>query len=488
MISLTLTNKYVRIEGAGEKLLKRLDTLTSYYVEGYRFSPKYPRQWDGKEHLLGYYVRRDPSGYYCPVGLVFDLIDALKGAGEAFEVIDRRVRYGENLVFEWNPKVLMRPYQLEAVEAMSRGFLPGIGILKMPPRSGKTLTTARLIHEFCSTTLAIVPSVWLLHQTAQALELALGVPVGKLGDNCWEVRDITVATIGTLHSRRGGTREKKVQGVLVKYKVPRDPQYTALLDSFDLVVFDEVHHLRGKEWHKVFGDFNAYFRVGLSATAFPDHERERAKGAIWLKAYCGQIRFEVSPSRLIEEGFLMRPTIELYRVTSPDCSERPWDGDLVQECIYQNEVRNDLIARVAKELCSQGLKVLIVTNRKEQGRILADLVRRRGLQEGLVFGDTPTETRQAYVKMLVGGHINVLIGTVFGEGVDIPEVEAVINAEGGRDIKATFQRMRNLTVSKGKTKAVFVDFLDLTNPYLTLHSLDRLRVYRSEPSFLIRTV
>lgn len=489
MICLYISNRMVRIEGAGEKILKRLDVLTSYLVEGHRFAPSFRKhRWDGKEHLLTYHAKRDPPGYYFPIGLLFDVVDALKGSGEEHKLVGKRVWHGTPEVYEWNPKVILRPYQLEAVEAMTTGFMPGIGILKMPPRSGKTITAARFIHELQAHALVIVPSRWLLHQTAKSVGEALQVPVGKIGDGEWSTGLVTVATIGTLLAHRGGFRHYTIDGRLVKKKVPRDPLYTMLLDKFDLVIWDEVHHLRGKEWHKVFGDFEACFRIGMSATAFPDQAREQSKGGIWLKACCGRVRFDIAPSRLIKEGFLMRPTIELYKVQAPDLTPRAWDGDLLKDGIYENVYRNSMIAQRAKTLALAGNKTLIVTNRKEQARRLSRLLDGWGVAHACIFGDTPAEQRQELVEWLVSGKLNVLIGTVFGEGVDIPEVEAVINAEGGRDIKATFQRMRNLTISEGKKKALFVDYLDLTNSYLTLHSLERLKVYRSEPAFLIRTI
>lgn len=489
MISLFVSNSTVRIEGASDKTLKRLDHLTSYLVEGHRFSPKFKKHvWDGKEHLLKYYARRSPSGYYFPVGMIFEVVEALNGSNEEFQVIDLRERTGRRIRFGWNLRVTMRPYQLEAVEAMTSGDMPGVGILKMPPRSGKTITTARIIHALQARTLIIVPSRWLLHQTAKSMGMALQVKVGKIGDGEWSTEDVTVATIETLHAHRGGVRERIVDGRLVKERIPRDLAYSLLLNTFDLVVMDECHHLRGKEWHKVFADFESYHRIGLSATAFPDHDREHGKGGIWLKACCGKIRFEVSPSRLIEEGFLMKPVIEMHRIQTPNMEDRTWDSNLLRDGIYENTFRNQRIAEIADRMVrGAGLKTLIVTNRKEQAKRLASLLKARGLLQDCVFGETPTETRGRLVDKLVEGSLDVLIGTVFGEGVDIPEVECVINAEGGRDIKATFQRMRNLTVAAGKTTAVFVDFIDLTNPHLALHSLDRLRVYRSERAFVIRT-
>ena len=82
----------------------------------------------------------------------------------------------------------------------------------------------------------------------------------------------------------------------------------------------------------------------------------------------------------------------------------------------------------------------------------------------------------------------MLLGTVFAEGVDIPEVEVVINAEGGRDAKATMQRMRNMTVAEGKNRALLIDFMDEFNPYLQKHSMERLKVYRSIPEFNVEVI
>jgi superfamily II DNA or RNA helicase len=105
-----------------------------------------------------------------------------------------------------------------------------------------------------------------------------------------------------------------------------------------------------------------------------------------------------------------------------------------------------------------------------------------------ITGNDDNDTRQRRVKAFVKGDTGVLVGTVFGEGVDIPEIECVINAEGGRDVKATVQRMRNLTPSAGKTEAVFIDFIDVTNSYFAEHTAERIASYRSESAFDIKIV
>ena len=84
--------------------------------------------------------------------------------------------------------------------------------------------------------------------------------------------------------------------------------------------------------------------------------------------------------------------------------------------------------------------------------------------------------------------MDVLLGNVLSEGIDLPCVNVVINAEGGKDDKVTVQRQRNLTIADGKTEAIFVDFLDETNPHLLKHSKARRKMYESESEFEVEVV
>ncbi len=484
MVRIYLDNRYARLEGASDKLLHQLDKVCSYRVAGYRYSPAFKaRRWDGREHLLGYHSRWGPSGYYFPLGLLFDVAAHLKKKGLEVKIDWGGRARGKPIAHDWNPNIELRPYQNEAVLALTRGVLPGVGIVKMPVRSGKTITAGRIIHDLRASALLIVPSRWLLHQGKKALEGMLQREVGVIGDSEWEVRDVTVATIGTLAARRGGLCPDPDRPGKKKRVAPA-PEYLDLIRRFDLVVVDEVHHLRGKEWHKVPMDFHCYYRIGMSATAFPDLEAEQEKGAIWLKACCGKIKIDVPTSRLIEEGWLVQPTIELHQINEPNLLDLPWSKEMQRAAIDDNPHRNGKIVEIVAELVhGRGLKTLVVSNRLKQSSALAKAIGAQGIGCRRIVGTTPSDERKRVVAEFVNNGVDVLVGTVFGEGVDLPEVAAVVNAEGGKDVKRTIQRMRNLTPCDGKTKAVFVDFIDQTNPYLAEHSLARLQTYRSEPAF-----
>jgi len=541
-VVLHIDNRYVTIKGAKRKTIRVLESLTSYKVAGHVFSPAFRnKRWDGREHLMTY---SDKRGYRAPIGLAADIIGALEDMGVAYDV-DTSARRAPTRIkgFGWNPAGMdgehdgLRGYQVEAIGAICSCWPPdeliyGSGIMKLPIRSGKTKTEAKIIHDLSVRSLFIVPSQMLLYQTKKSLEESLDCHVGIIGDSIWdESKLVTVATVQTLARARGGKftckgnftevdlenppdevdlkkvkigtdkiarywpkdvkrcvcKKKKCKGGR-EYKVPPTDKYKAMRTAYDLIIFDECHHLRGEIWHKVMMDFDARYRQGLSATAYLDNERENERGVIWLKACCGDIRIDISTSRLIEEGYLMRQHVELHVIRKPEnLQDRGWSQSLRNEAILENRYRNKKVVKLAAEKVKQGLKVLIISNRHNQIQALKEIMlkSKATLNYNIVIGTDASKLREAKVKQFTDGICNVLIGTVFGEGIDIPEVECVINAEGGRDVKAAVQRMRNLTIQKGKTEAVFIDFMDMTNSYFAEHSQERLAAYREESAFVI---
>ena len=484
-VQLIVDNRYVQIKGASRRTIRNLESATSYLVAGFMFSPAFrAKKWDGREHLLKFSTKR---GYRAPVGLLGDICDALSAEHTRYELdTGPRERLSKPVSFRWNTGIELRPYQNDAIAAiLTEGAWDyGSGLLKMPIRSGKTKTAARLIYELRARTLFIVPSQMLLHQTYDSLEEALpGAHISKIGDGQWDDEgDIVVATVQSLTKRAGGTfvdpETKK------KYKRKPTPEYKELCRKFDLVIFDEAHHLRGDSWHGVVMDFHARYRIGLSATIYLTHDREVERGAIWLKACCGDVRYEIEPSELIRQGYLMRQNVELVPIREPEgLKDRKWSKRLQDDAIYMNSYRNAVCALKAKEKVEEGMKVLVVSRRHAQVDQLCAMLDEIGMTVEAVTGKEGQRRREELVDGFVSGYTQVLVGTVFGEGIDIPAVEAVVNAEGGRDVKATVQRQRNMTKAEGKTKCVFVDMVDLTNEYFAVHSSERVAAYRSEDEY-----
>ena len=476
MIELLLDNRVVVIRNASRAILRSIEDITSYRVAGFMFSPAYKAgRWDGKEHLLSHSARR---GYNAPVGLATDICRLLAEEGERYRVTFQTRLKNKRRRLAWNPEVTLRDYQREAVRSLLGKPVPGSGILKMPIRSGKTRTAARIIWRIGRPTLFIVPSQMLLYQTRDALATALPeVGLGLVGDSGYDPSYITVATIQTLAMLRGKRGKRKP-----------DPRYKELMARFDLVIFDECHHIRGDSgWRNVMAEADARFKVGLSATAYLDNDKENERGIIWLKATCGPIRVDIPVSRLVEAGHLMRQNVRMYRVTKPDMNGLKWSDTLRRACIVENRRRNRLIALLAAR-AARTMRVIIIARLHDHISALCDAMDDLGLEYRTITGKDSSAARIELVEGLADGDYRVLIGSVLGEGIDIPEVECVINAEGGSDVKSAVQRQRNLTVSAGKRQAIFIDFYDDTNSYFRRHSEARLEVYRSEDAYNVEII
>ncbi len=504
MIELILTNRKVFIQGAEPQLIRELERATSYTVAGHWFSPAFKaHRWDGREHLLAY-SRRD--GYHAPSGLFLDVLRELRRLGESVRVIRRTHVRAKRTPLRWNDSIVLRQYQKDAVKAILECKHKGVGVLKMPIRSGKTKTAAWLVKRIGLPTLFLVPSQMLLRQTYDALHEALpDVEIGMIGDGENEVAFITIATFQSLARLRSGVVPKprrhpkapKPSPEILKREAKErreksramKKRFKELCDTFDLVISDEAHHIRGEgDWYKVMYEMDARYKVGLSATAYPDNESEMERGIIWMKATCGPIRVDVPVSDLVEAGFLMKQNVRMFRITKPDLRGHRWSNTLRQQAVTQNRRRNKLIARLAAKYVDGGHHVLIVANRFDHIAALEDQLDTLGVDYRIVTGRDGSAEREDKVDGFVQGLYHVLIGTVLGEGIDIPIVDVVINAEGGKDDKATVQRQRNLTISKGKTRAVLIDFMDETNEYFHKHSKARLDAYRSEDCFNVKLI
>jgi superfamily II DNA or RNA helicase len=479
MVTLEINNRHILLGGVPLKVAKDLVHATSYLQAGYLHSPAWQGgYWDGRRKLIS--MLKDDR-LKAPAGLALEIYTLLRKQGIRVKIVDNRKFPDYRIEYGWNQAYSLRDYQVQAVKSIVEPHggklgIVGRGILKLPPRSGKTLIGAALIREFGVRTLFIVPSTFLLHQSREVLREALQCEIGAVGDDIWETRDVTVATIQTLIKRRGKNTKRE----------PANEEYLKLIRISDLVIWDEFHHILGDMWRKVIQDSSAPYKVGLSATAFLDHEQECELGVIWLRASAGDIRLDISVSDLIEQGHLVRPHIKIYPMREPDdIKHRGWSQRLHSMAILNNPSRNSLIVKTAKELLAQGRRIAIISNRLEQVGALGRLLNQARVPFARLTGQTSVSTRSCSIKRFKQQELNVLLGTVIGEGVDVPEIDTVIVAEGGAGIKATYQRLRNLTPFNGKKDAIVVDFMDLMHPLFADHSMERLSVYRSERAFKV---
>ena len=295
--------------------------------------------------------------------------------------------------------------------------------------------------------------------------------MGVIGDSRFEPNLITISTIQSLWSRLKS----------------EDPAIRQVTKNCKALLIDEAHHInvagRGKIQNTYFQIallVDAYYRIGFTAT--PGDEGSLDKEL--LMAATGSVLHHVSSSALIKRGLLTRPIIEMYKIT-PAMRFSDWQV-AYSENILMNAKRNGIVVRLAEQYAAEGKSVLVVVTRVEtHGSILNDLI------EDAVFmsGKTPTDERKQILEDFSNKKLKILISTVVNEGVNIPSMDVIIMAGGGKSNKQTVQRVgRALRKSGDKKEARIIDFYDNDNGMLLRHSKARLRTYKKEEEFQVEAI
>ena len=102
-------------------------------------------------------------------------------------------------------------------------------------------------------------------------------------------------------------------------------------------------------------------------------------------------------------------------------------------------------------------------------------------------GKKTTKQRLDAIDSIKSGELDVLVASkIFDQGIDIPQLDALILAGSGKSSGRALQRIgRVIRGNEGKDKAIVVDFFDNAK-YLRDHSERRIEIYRSEPAFKIK--
>ncbi len=423
----------VRVEKAEPSVYFKIYDLLTY--------KKDYGKWEKPESLY------DPYEKTFPVGLLPRVKKFLNSKGYRVRVKDERQIRGTKLNSTWNENYSLRRYQQRAVRKALREKM---GVLALPVGSGKTVVGLRIIHELDLSALIVVHTKELLYQWAEKVEELLGVKAGIVGDNKWNEENVTVAMIQTLLSR-GADKLK---------------------NDYAIVMFDECHRTSAAEKFYQLGiSLPQVYRFGLSATPWRRVRGEEIK----IEAVVGPIIYEVKAEDLIREGFLAKPRFEVitYESRMPSFSERY--KELYEDVIMNNEERNRAIVAKAKELVRKGHRVLIDVKRIEHGKILKEMLDREGVKAEFLSSQSPNrwEVLEAYKN----GEIPVLISTLLKEGVDIPEISAIILAGGGKSDIMTIQTIGRALRPKWGMKAVIVDVAD-DDPLLYTHFIERQKALK----------
>ena len=117
-------------------------------------------------------------------------------------------------------------------------------------------------------------------------------------------------------------------------------------------------------------------------------------------------------------------------------------------------------------------------NKIDHGRLLKNIGDKRGLKVEFVYGNTETENRNKIKEALNDKKTSVICSDVWSEGINIPELNVVINAGGRKsDLKTLQIAGRGLRVTDTKKELILYDFFDSSHRYLVEHFGHRFSLY-----------
>lgn len=424
-----------------------------------------------------------------PAGFTRRVMKAAKAEGISVQISDARTppcSPDPDIALDW-----LRDYQLEAIDAVVKRTR---GLLKLPTGAGKTEIAIGLALKIPTKWLFLVHKKDLLHQTVERYVKRVSgmtdldpeeldsarrltkhgdaemLGVGRIGDGEWfEGERFTVATFQTLARALKNKQSRNHQAAL------------NLLASVGGVMVDEAHTLPADSFMSVaMATRNAYYRVGLSGTPLARTD----KRSFVTVGVLGDIIYELKAVDLIERGLLAKPIIRMEPVHHIGLNNIGQIPATFQGVYGKFIVRSATRNRAVVEACKLAKKpALVFVKEIKHGKILEERMRKAGIPVEFVFGNTDTPRRKSAIERLVRGEIEVLIcSVIFQEGTDIPELESVVIASGGKSVIATLQRIgRGMRKAEGKGDTFEVwDFEDIGVRMLENHSKQRRRAYEKE--------
>jgi len=388
--------------------------------------------------------------------------------------------------------VELRDYQAAAGEAFER---VESGVVIMPCGAGKTTTGLGIVARLRRRTLILVHTKDLARQWVERIRGAdelqgqlEGVKVGTVGGGrkaTDEGADVVVATVQTL--AKWSFRDLYAWG-----------------KGFGLVILDECHHAPADTFLRVLYGLPARFRLGLTAT--PDRE-----DAALLWASFGGVAFKVERNDLIKSGRIRPARLEYHgtgcQVRTHEVREHPkapwvpiWPKEVrgwkdrqddltgyprVRPRRWSSQVdefvadpkRNGLILDLAEAKVGEGHSVIILSERVDHCRGLAEALRARGLPAEAVAGRQGIREVSGILARARRRETLILTGTTKAdEGLDVPVLSCGILATRTKKFGRLTQRIGRIERPEG-LRPEWHDLID-DFPSSARAWSERLKLYR----------
>lgn len=429
---LIITEKTCQLFGLNIPM-EEIHFATSFEDEGARHTQSYKNgNWDGRIALF------DRETRMFPVGLLKTVIDILDSKQIEYILEDRRILPEKKYNFEEN--VTLRDYQEVVV---NKALLFKRGILQLATGAGKTKIACAITSKLGLNTVFFVHTHFLLNQAKSEMEKVLNTKIGQIGGGVVDIQPVTVAMIQTTIQALGReyipSIDEEENGIEEDTTdiTGKEDLIKNMLENVNVIFFDECQFVAAESFYIVANSCGAFYKYGLSATPYRSDKKDPM-----IIAALGSIITKVSASYLIKRGFLTQPKIHFFNVNKLNSEDKRKYNTVYKEEIIENPERNEKIIKSVKRLIDKNRSVLILVQQITHGELLQQLLLEEGIVTEFVYGlDDIRKREQEVSKLRYKQSLCLIASTIADEGLDIPSLDAVILAGGGKSPSKSLQRV-----------------------------------------------
>lgn len=450
-----INNTTVQLEFDNQAQRDSLANMLSYKIPGCEFSAAYKiKRWNGMKCYLTA-TNRVKIGLFKSLFSMHSLV---------FDKNFKTLTFDDIPLYKTNPNFERRQYQLDAINSILQNKY---GICAAIMGSGKSLISAAVLSYHLSLNpknkaLFIVYDKNILQQSIKNFT-SYGFKVSQFGDN---IKDITGDIIvGTIQSLNNIQKPKQV------------------LKNITFLFSDESHHSGSKTSRKVMSKLpNCKYFIGLTATPFTEKTLEYAE----LTASIGPVIYTYCYQDAVKDGKIV--PVKAFFLDLPvdyDLKEQIFlrkNYKYIWDTAIQNNIKRNTTIATVLNTCSELLETpnLVLVDRTEHGTNLYNAIKKMpNLNPATMFGDDNIIIRQFKKRALMVDNSNTLISTVVSEGIDFAVSPVVaFNASGRKSFIRLIQFLGRITRKNEKFKKfrIYLDILDKENPFLLIHSNERIEI------------
>jgi superfamily II DNA or RNA helicase len=334
----------------------------------------------------------------------------------------------------------LRPYQSAVIgriwamiEAAQRRIL-----LVAPTGSGKTVIAGAIVKDAVERGLGVLILVHRRELTTQTSAKLYDVEVDhgiiQAGFPPRPGERVQIASVQTLHAR--AIRTSGID-----------------LPDADLVIVDEAHHCPARTYRRLLAAYPSAIVIGLTAT--PCRGDGRGLGGLFDSLIeCPGVA-ELTAAKFLVPARVFAPS-------QPDLSGvRVERGDYVESQLAERVDTPKLVGDIIEHWhkLAEGRRTIVYATGVAHSVHLRDEFRRAGVVAEHLDGSTPLEERDAILKGLAAGKIEVVTNcAVLIEGFDCPDIGALVLARPTKSL-GLFRQMigRALRPAPGKVDAIILD-------------------------------